>query len=169
MIWRRWRQKVEEVLDRAGHRTGGRVPWTSRSPRCGTTVIVVDASVLATVLADDGQDGERARARLRREVLAAPEPIGLEVTSVLRRLVLADQLLARRAEQALSDLVELPLRHAPHGSMLPRCWELRANLTVYDACYVAQAEALGVPLLTADPRLSSAPGLRCTVELLSGT
>jgi predicted nucleic acid-binding protein len=129
-------------------------------------VIVVDASVLATALADDGDDGAHARGRLRTEILAAPELIDLEVTSVLRRLVIADRLPARRAEQALSDLVELPLRHASHRSLLPRCWDLRENLTIYDASYVALAEALGVPLVTADKRLSKAPGLRCTVELL---
>ena len=71
-------------------------------------MIVVDASVLATALADDGVDGDHARARLRGDFLAAPELVDLEVPSVLRRLLLAGRLPARRAEQALSDLVALP-------------------------------------------------------------
>ena len=66
----------------------------------------------------------------------------------------------------MADLIELPLQRAPHRPLLRRCWELRHNLTSYDACYVALAEALDVPLLTADERLAGAPGLRCTVELL---
>ena len=57
-------------------------------------------------------------------------------------------------------------RHA-HRPLLPRCWELRDNVTPYDAAYVALAEALGVPLLTADARLANAPGIRCEVELLT--
>ena len=129
-------------------------------------MIVVDASVLVTSLADDGDDGDLTRTRLRGETLAAPEVIDLEVASVLRRLTLAGQLPADRAEQALLDLVQLPLRRAAHRALLRRCWDLRANLTVYDASYVALAEALGVLLLTADQRLAAAPGLSCGVEIL---
>ena len=129
-------------------------------------MIVVDASVLVTALADDGEDGRGARGRLRGQELAAPELIDLEVPSVLRRFLLNGALSRRRAEQALSDLVELPLRRAPHRALLPRCWSLRESLTIYDAAYVALAEALDVVLLTADARLSRAPGLRCDVEVL---
>lgn len=134
-----------------------------------TTVIVVDASVLAPALGDDGEDGDRARSRLRGEALAAPELIDLEVQSVFRRLLRDGQLPARRAEMALSDLVALPLRRAPHRPLLPRCWDLRENLTSHDAAYVALAEDLGVTLVTSDTRLSQAPGLRCEVEVLSRT
>ena len=130
-------------------------------------MIVVDAGVLVTALADDDRDGDAARARLRGEVLAAPELVDLGVTSVLRRFVLAGGLPAGRAEHALRDLAELPVRRAPHRGLLPRCWELRANLTVYDAAYVGLAELLEVTLLTADLRLSRAPGLRCALEVLS--
>lgn len=129
-------------------------------------MIVVDASVLTTALADDGVDGDHARARLRGQRLAAPEIIDLEVPSVLRRLVLGGELPARRAEQALSDLVGLPLRRAAHRPLLSRCWSLRENATIYDASYVALAESLDVLLLTADVRLSRAPSLRCDVEVL---
>jgi predicted nucleic acid-binding protein len=126
-------------------------------------VIVVDASVLATALGDDGAGGEVARGRLAGEELAAPEIIDLEVTSVWRRTV-PDE---RRAALAFTDLAELPLRRVPHLPLLARCWELRHNLTPYDAAYVALAEALEVSLLTADERLSRAPGIRCGIELLT--
>jgi predicted nucleic acid-binding protein len=126
-------------------------------------VIVVDASVLATALGDDGDDGDTARERLRGEELAAPEIIDLEVTSVWRRTLIDE----RRAALALADLADLPLRRAPHLPLLPRCWELRHNLTPYDAAYVALAEALDVAFVTADRRLSRAAGIRCAVDVLS--
>ncbi len=132
-------------------------------------MLVLDASALATALTDDGTDGELARSRLRGEVLAAPELIDLEVASVLRRLTLSGQLPVHRAEQALADLMALPVQRAPHLPLLARCWSLRDNLSVYDASYVALAESLGSVLLTADARLSRAPGLRCAVEVLRGS
>lgn len=130
-------------------------------------MLVVDASVLAPALADDGVDGDTARARLRGHALVAPELVDLETTSVIRGRLLAGHLDARRARLALTDLVELPLRRAPHLPLLARCWELRENVTVYDAAYVALAEVLDVVLLTADARLANAPGPRCRFELLS--
>jgi predicted nucleic acid-binding protein len=129
-------------------------------------VIVVDASVLATALGDDGPDGDCARARLRGERLSAPELVDLEVASVLRRQLRGGGIDVRRADLALADLVALPLQRAPHRPLLTRCWELRANLTVYDASYVALAEALDVTLLTGDERLARAPGPRCRIEVL---
>jgi len=129
-------------------------------------VLVVDASVLAPALADDGADGDTARARLRGQALVAPELVDLETTSVIRRQLLAGTLDARRARLALTDLVELPLRRTPHRPLLARCWELRQNVTVYDAAYVALAELLDVVLLTADARLANAPGPRCQFDLV---
>jgi len=130
-------------------------------------VLVVDASVLAPALADDGADGDAARARLRGQSLAAPELIDLETASVVRRRSRSGNLDERRARMALTDLVDLPLRRAPHRPLLARCWVLRENLTVYDAVYVALAEVLGAVLLTADARLAKAPGPRCEIELLT--
>lgn len=92
----------------------------------------------------------------------APEIIDLEVTSVWRR-TLTDE---RRAALALADLADIPLQRAQHLPLLARCSELRHNLTAYDACYVALAEALEVPLLTADRRLTRASGIRCEVETI---
>jgi predicted nucleic acid-binding protein len=141
------------------------MPWR----RYGLIVIVVDASVLVVALADDGQDGDSARLRLRGERLAAPELIDLEVVSVLRRQLRQGQLDDRRAAQALSDLACLPLQRASHLSLLDRCWELRGNLTVYDAAYVALAEALDTALLTGDGRLARSTGPRCKIEALRST
>jgi predicted nucleic acid-binding protein len=129
-------------------------------------VLVVDASVLATALADDADDGDRARARLRGETLAAPDLVDIEVTSVLRGRLAGGHISPRRAELALTDLVALPLERSPSLRLVPRCWELRDNLTVYDAAYVALAEALAVPLLTADGRLAKATGSHCPIEVL---
>ena len=100
------------------------------------------------------------------ESLAAPELIDLELTSVFRGLTRAKKLTVRRAEDALVDLAALPLERAAHRHLIQRCWELRGNLTPYDAAYVATAESLACPLVTADRRLSLAPGLRCDIRLV---
>jgi predicted nucleic acid-binding protein len=130
-------------------------------------VIVVDASVLVTALADDGADGRRARARLRGEDLAAPALLDLEFTSALRRLNALGNVPDQRARQALDDLVDLRLERVPHLGLIARCWELRPNLTVYDASYVACAELLEAILLSADSGLARAPGPRCPIELVA--
>lgn len=130
-------------------------------------MIVVDASVLAPALADDGADGDRARLRLRGEQLVAPELVDLEVLSTLRRAVRAGRLDKRRSGQALDDLAALPLRRVPHLPLLARAWELRDNLTAYDAAYVALAESLRALLLTADGGIEKASGVRCDVEVLT--
>ena len=129
-------------------------------------MLVVDASVLAVAFADDGPDGDAARARLRGETLAAPELVDLEVASVLRRQNRAGMLDNRRAELAIIDLGALPMVRASHLALLRRCWELRENVTTYDAAYVALAEALDATLLTGDRRLAHAAGPTCTIELL---
>jgi len=129
-------------------------------------VIVVDASVLAPALADDGGDGDRARSRLRGEWLVAPALVDLENLSVVRRAARSGQLTERRARLALDDLAALPLRRAPHLPLVARVWELRHNLTPYDAAYVALAEVIGAALLTADASLSRAPGIGCDMVLV---
>ncbi len=128
-------------------------------------MIVADASVLVVALADDGSDGDQARARLRGEQLTVPELADLEIASVLRRQMKAGILNARRARLALDDLAALPARRAPHRPLLPRCWELRDNLTIYDAAYVALAEAMNITLLTGDQKLARAPGPQCPIEI----
>ena len=130
-------------------------------------MLVADASVLVVALADDGVDGDAARARLRGEELAAPELLDLEVTSVLRKQRSAGMLDDRRALLALTDLRALPIHRAPHLPLLSRCWELRDNLTIYDAAYVALAEGLDAPLITADRKLTRTSGTRCVFELVT--
>ena len=82
-----------------------------------------------------------------------------------RRASCARLLGARRARQALVDLAALPLERAPHQPLMSRIWELRDDLTPDDAAYIALAEALAKPLVTADRRLARAPGARCEIEL----
>lgn len=129
-------------------------------------MIAVDASVLATALADDGDDGDLARRRLAECSLHAPHLVDLEVLSVLRRQAASGHLDARRLALALTDLAALPLTRYPHLGFTPRIWQLRDNLTPYDAVYVALAETLECPLVTADQRLARAPGVSCPVEVL---
>jgi len=132
----------------------------------GQNVIVVDASVLAVALGDDGADGQQARERLADETLVAPELVDLEVVSVWRRHVAAKLIPARRAADALADLADLPMRRASHQPFLHRIWQLRDQVTPYDAAYIALAEALNVVLVTADARLSRASGVRCEIEAI---
>lgn len=131
-------------------------------------MIVVDASIVANALADDGDDGQRVRQRLvRAGDLAAPDLVDVETVSVLRRRWLAGDLTARRFSVAVDDLADLAIVRLPTLPLTRRAYELRANVTAYDATYVALAEHLGWTLLTADGRLSSAPGIRCAVEVLA--
>lgn len=85
---------------------------------------------------------------------------------MVRRQTARGALNDRRARMAVRDLRDIPLRRAPHTPLLPRCWELRDNLTPYDAAYVALAEVMHLPLITADRRLAAAAGVRCQVEVL---
>lgn len=130
-------------------------------------MIVVDASVVANALADDGHDGDVARQRLVNATkLAAPDLVDVETVSVLRRRWRAGDLTARRFSVAVDDLADLPMLRLPTLPLMRRAYELRANVTVYDATYVALAERLDWVLLTADGRLARAPGIRCTVEVV---
>jgi predicted nucleic acid-binding protein len=129
-------------------------------------LIVTDASVIVTSLADDGPDGDFARDRLNGERLTAPHLIDVEVVSAWRRLVANGQIDGRRAQLAMNDLSDLRIDRVPHAPLLERAWELRQNLTIYDGVYIALAERLDVTLVTADVRLAQAPGARCGIEVL---
>jgi predicted nucleic acid-binding protein len=130
-------------------------------------LIVVDASVLAPALINDEERGERFRARLVGERLAAPAVIDLEVVSAWRGLARAGRLAEGRAGRARARLAAMPLDRAAHPPLMNRIWELRENLTAYDASYVALAELLGTVLVTADATFARAPGIQCEVEVLS--
>ena len=129
-------------------------------------MLVVDASVIASAIVDAGEDGQRFRDRLRGETVAGPDLLRIEVMSVVRRHAIAGLLTPEQAAAAIEDLVDLPLSVFPTAPLLPRVWELRDNVTSYDGCYIALAEAVDGPLLTADRRLANAPGARCVIEVL---
>jgi len=130
-------------------------------------VIVVDASILANVVGDDGIDGDRAREIVAGQELSLPDLVDVEVVSVLRRRWLAKTMTARRFAAAVADLGALPADRYPALPFMSRAYELRANVTPYDATYVALAEQLDCALVTADRRLASAPGPRCAITVLS--
>ena len=130
-------------------------------------MIVVDASVIANVVGDDEAAGQLARARLAAaSAVSAPDLVDVETVSVLRRRWLAGDLSDERFQGAVDDLLALPITRFPVGPMMVRAFELRANITAYDACYIALAEALACPLITADRRLANAPMTTCTTEVL---
>ena len=129
-------------------------------------MLVADASVVAPVVADEGPDGVRFRQGLHGEQVAAPDLLRIEVLAVIRRQLHGGTIDVTQAERAVVDLLDLPITVYPSAPLLLRCWRLRDNLTAYNACYVALAEALGCSLLTADTRLSRAPGTRCPIEMI---
>lgn len=101
-----------------------------------------------------------------KETLHAPHLLDVEVTQTLRRYVAAGTLAVSRAEEALLDLTDLRVRRYPHLLFLRRVWELRDNLTAYDALYVALAETLDATLVTCDRKIVSAPGHHARVEVI---
>jgi predicted nucleic acid-binding protein len=107
------------------------------------------------------------RALLAAASIEAPELFVLEVAGSLRNRVIRTQISAKDAEKALVRLQRLPVIRHPLMPLLDRVWELRDNLTPYDAAYVALAERLRTPLLTADNGIAQAPGVRCKVRLLT--
>jgi predicted nucleic acid-binding protein len=131
-------------------------------------MIVLDASVIANIVGDDGTAGDRARrVLLGMKNAAVPDLADVETTSVLRRRWRAGDLSERRFSAAVDDLVVLPLTRYPTRPLLRRAFELRHNVTAYDACYVALAESLDCTLYTADARLAKASGPTCPIELVA--
>lgn len=123
--------------------------------------LVVDASVVAAALVDAGPDGTWAEELLATEALTAPHLLPVEVSSILRRAVLAGELAAEVAALAHADLLDLRVALHPYEPFATRVWELHPNLTPYDAWYVALAESLDARLATLDLRLTRATGPRC--------
>ena len=129
-------------------------------------MIVVDASAILEFLLGTPA-GARVTERLSApaETLHAPHLLDLEVAQVLRRYTLSGVLNAARGLEALEDLADLPLTRYRHDLLLPRIWELRRNLTAYDAAYVALAEVLAAPLVTRDAALASVRLHHAKIEL----
>ncbi|WP_425845326.1 type II toxin-antitoxin system VapC family toxin [Agrococcus sp. TSP3-2-1] len=127
-------------------------------------MIVLDASAAVSALLDDGA----ARSLLATEAAHAPHLIDLEVASVLRRIVASGRIAADDGWAAIEAWRRIGITRYAVTGLLPRIWELRDNLSAYDAGYVALAEALECPLATTDSRISRAPGLRCPITVLPG-
>ena len=130
-------------------------------------MIVLDASVVAELLLRLPA-ADKIKKRIAGEMyqLNAPELIDVEVLQVLRRLLIDKTVTAERAEQAHFDLIDMPVERYPHLPLLIRMWELRDNVSAYDAAYIALAEILDCPLLTLDKRLAAAPGVGANIELV---
>jgi predicted nucleic acid-binding protein len=130
-------------------------------------VIVVDASaLLEALLRTPAANAVEDRLFAPGQTLHAPHLLDVEVAQVIRRYAANGEIDSVRGRVALIDLADLPLRRYPHDFLLPRIWDLRNNLTAYDAAYVALAEVLDVPLLTRDRRLAAAAGHRAQIELI---
>ena len=130
-------------------------------------MIVVDASALIEVLLGTSAASCLAeRFFAEGETLHAPHLIDLEVTQVLRRYALAGTFSAERGTEALEDLSGFPIVRYPHQPFLSRIWNLRHNVTAYDAAYLALAEAIDAPLVTRDAKLASAAGHQARIELM---
>jgi len=122
---------------------------------------VVDAAVLVAATSDAGPVGVWCEALLAGGGLVAPHLALVEATNILRRLELHGELSRLEAGAAARDLLQLDLGLLPFAPFAERVWELRSNVTSYDAWYVAVAEELELPLATLDRRLAAAEGPRC--------
>lgn len=130
-------------------------------------MIVVDASaLLEALLRTPAAKVVEDRLFAPHQTLHAPHLLDVEIAQVIRRYAANGEIDGERGRMALADLADLPLRRYPHDFLLPRIWDLRNNLTAYDAAYVALAEALDAPLLTRDRRLAAAAGHRAQIELV---
>jgi predicted nucleic acid-binding protein len=128
---------------------------------------VLDASVLVEYLTG-GEHADSSRRHLMASPgwLWAPHLVDAEVGQALRGVVRAGELTAKAAAAALTDLMEMRLQRVSHHLLAGRAWELRENVSFYDALYVALAEQLEAPLVTLDAKLAKAPGLRAEIELV---
>ena len=130
-------------------------------------MIVLDASVVIDLLLGSGPGTENIRKRVEGpdQSLHVPHLMDLEVLQTLRRYALNGTLSRERSNKAFERLTDLAFERYPHTQFIGRIWELKNNLTAYDATYVALAEALNAPLVTRDARLARAPGIRAEVEV----
>ena len=128
-----------------------------------TARVVCDASAVVALLLEAGPDGQWATSKLSGAALAAPSLVMFESSNIIRRHELAGLVSADQAAQAHADLLDLQIELWPYQLLAARVWQLRANLSSYDANYVALAELIEASLLTLDQRIGRAPGPKCTV------
>jgi predicted nucleic acid-binding protein len=132
------------------------------------SLVVVDASVLAAFYAADDPRRADTAARLSAgNALFAPAHLDAEVISALRGMAKSRPTLSRAVPGALRHLADFPIRRMPIAPLLDRMWQLRDNITPYDAAYVALAEHLDAPLITCDAKLAAASGAKCAFDLIS--
>ncbi len=132
------------------------------------SLAVIDASVLAAFYAADDSRHALVAERLKvGDALFAPAHLDAEIVSALRGMARRNRVLERAVPRALTHLAGFPIRRMPLPPLLERMWELRNNVTAYDAAYIALAERLGAVLITCDARLATASGPTCTFDLIS--
>lgn len=147
--------------------TSGIVVPLRFDPSVGTTAsrLVIDASVWIDAMVVSGDVGDRARRSIRRHRWCGPEHLRVEAISTVRGWVLGRKISAETGLRAVRGIAAAHIQTVPTMLLFERIWELRDNLTAYDAAYVAAAEYVKAPLVTSDKRLAAAPGVRCEVRL----
>lgn len=130
-------------------------------------MIVVDSSIILEVLLRT-KSAESIEKKIfsRGQTLHAPHLIDIEIAQVIRRYISAGELTPERGMQAIEDLIDVRITRYSHDIFLPRIWELRTNMTAYDAAYVALAEILDSPLLTRDAKLARSQGSMAKIQLI---
>ena len=128
-----------------------------------TARTVCDSSAIIAALLESGDDGQWASAALAGAELHAPTLLPFECTNVIRRHELAGTIGRDQAVQAHADVLDLAVNYWPYDVLAQRIWDLRENLSSYEAAYIALAEELDATVVTLDRRMKRAPGLRCEV------
>jgi len=128
-------------------------------------MIIVDSSVVVAAFLADDDTGRWAAEVVAERELGAPSIVAFETANIIRRHLAAGLIDERTARLAHRDAALLTIENWPYHAVAARCWELRNNLTVYDAAYVAMAEATGAPLYTLDRRLAASSGPTCEFVL----
>lgn len=128
--------------------------------------LVIDSSAIVALVAANADETRPLAERIGDALLFAPEILLTEVDSALRGLELGRKLSTRQAEASRWHAHRLPIEFWPSEAIADRAWELRQNLTIYDASYVALAERIGAVLLTGDRRIARARVARCPIEIV---
>lgn len=133
-----------------------------------TARVVCDSSALVALLLDSGPAGRWVTSEVHAAEMIAPSLVKFETANVIRRHERAGIVSPDQAMQAHADLLDLAVEEWPYDLVAARAWDLRHNLSSYDASYVALAELVGATLITLDQRICGAPDLRCPVAVPPG-